>query len=150
MRAPCHFATVPACSRWWVPRRSCRAALHVFGETSVAVAGAQHLVAVAVAAIASIGLTAAGLRRRDGRAVLLGIGFSTMTALLAVHGLATPGVLVGPNGVIALTGGGSLPTGAALLALTALPGGAVRGAWRRCWSCRQCPPRPCWVSAPPG
>jgi hypothetical protein len=56
--------------------------------------------------------------------VLLGCAFSTMTALLAVHGLATPGVLVGPNGVVTLAGGASLPAGAAVLALGALP--AVR------------------------
>jgi hypothetical protein len=53
--------------------------------------------------------------------VLLGTAFSTMTALLAVHALATPGVLIGPNGVVALAGGASLPMGAAVLALTALP-----------------------------
>jgi putative nucleotidyltransferase with HDIG domain len=45
-----------------------------------------------------------------------------MTALLAVHGLATPGVLAGPNGVVAVAGGASLPAGAAVLALSALPG----------------------------
>jgi HD-GYP domain-containing protein (c-di-GMP phosphodiesterase class II) len=45
-----------------------------------------------------------------------------MTAMLAVHGLATPGVLFGPNGVVAAAGGASLPAGAAVLALTALPG----------------------------
>jgi hypothetical protein len=44
-----------------------------------------------------------------------------MTALLAVHGIATPGVLVGVNGVTKAAGGLSLPVGAALLALTALP-----------------------------
>jgi putative nucleotidyltransferase with HDIG domain len=66
-------------------------------------------------------LTAAGVRARDGRVILLGTAFSTTTALLAVHGFATPGVVVGPNGVIALAGGASLPVGAVLLALTALP-----------------------------
>jgi HD-GYP domain-containing protein (c-di-GMP phosphodiesterase class II) len=64
----------------------------------------------------------AGVRARDGRAILLGTAFSTTTALLAVHGMSTPGVLTGPNGVIALAGGASLPVGTALLALTALPG----------------------------
>jgi HD-GYP domain-containing protein (c-di-GMP phosphodiesterase class II) len=53
--------------------------------------------------------------------MLLGTAFSTMTALLAVHGLSTPGVLVGPNGLIAFAGGLSIPTGTAILALTALP-----------------------------
>jgi HD-GYP domain-containing protein (c-di-GMP phosphodiesterase class II) len=84
-----------------------------------------HFALVAAAAlaatIASAVLTAAGARRRDGRTVLLGTAFSTMTALLAVHGLATPGVLVGPNGVVAFSGAASLPAGAVVLALSALP-----------------------------
>ena len=74
------------------------------------------------AAIVAIGLTSAGVRARDGRVILLGTAFSTTTALLMVHGFATPGVVVGMNGVIALAGGASLPVGAGLLALTALPG----------------------------
>ncbi|HET6551201.1 MAG TPA: HD-GYP domain-containing protein, partial [Solirubrobacter sp.] len=44
-----------------------------------------------------------------------------MTALFAVHALSTPGVLVGKNGLISLAGGLSVPVGAGLLALTALP-----------------------------
>ena len=80
------------------------------------------VVAAGTAAVVAYGLTAAGVRARDGRAILLGTAFSTTTALLAVHGFATPGVVVGKNGVIALAGGASLPVGAALLALTALPG----------------------------
>jgi HD-GYP domain-containing protein (c-di-GMP phosphodiesterase class II) len=75
----------------------------------------------AVAAVAALGLTVAGARSRDGRAVLHGAGFSTMAALLAVHGAATPGLLVGPNGVIAFAGAASLPAGGLVLALTALP-----------------------------
>jgi len=80
------------------------------------------VVAAGTAAVVAYGLTAAGVRARDGRAILLGTAFSTTTALLAVHGFATPGVVVGMNGVIALAGGASLPAGAVLLALTALPG----------------------------
>jgi HD-GYP domain-containing protein (c-di-GMP phosphodiesterase class II) len=73
------------------------------------------------AAVASAVLSIAGARRRDGRTVLLGTAFSTMTALLAVHGFATPGVIVGPNGVVAFAGAASLPAGALVLALSALP-----------------------------
>jgi HD-GYP domain-containing protein (c-di-GMP phosphodiesterase class II) len=80
------------------------------------------VLAAGTAAIVAAGLTVAGVRARDGRAILLGTAFSTTTALLMVHGFATPGVIVGPNGVIALAGGASLPVGAGLLALTALPG----------------------------
>jgi putative nucleotidyltransferase with HDIG domain len=78
-------------------------------------------VAAAIAACAAVALSVIGVRRHDGRTVLLSTAFSTMTALLLVHGLATPGVLTGPNGVIAFAGGLSLPVGAVLLALTALP-----------------------------
>jgi putative nucleotidyltransferase with HDIG domain len=74
-----------------------------------------------VSAAASLALTVAGARANDGRAVLLGTAFSTMTALFMVHGMATPHMLVGPNGVIAAAGGLAMPIGAGLLALTALP-----------------------------
>ena len=76
------------------------------------------------AALAALALTVAGARRRDRRTVLVGTAFSAMAALLALHGIATPGILVGMNGVVAFTGGATLPVGAAVLALAALP--AVR------------------------
>ena len=55
------------------------------------------------------------------RASVSGDGAEAMSALLAIHGLATPGVLVGMNGVLALTGAATLPAGAAVLALSAAP-----------------------------
>jgi putative nucleotidyltransferase with HDIG domain len=73
------------------------------------------------AALASLALTVEGARRRDGRSVLIGTAFSVMAALLALHGLATPGFLIGMNGVVGFTGGATLPVGAAVLALSALP-----------------------------
>jgi HD-GYP domain-containing protein (c-di-GMP phosphodiesterase class II) len=72
------------------------------------------------ATVAAVALTTAGVRARDARTVLVGGGFSVMAALLAVHGLVTPGVLVGQNGVIALTGAATLPVGAAVLTLSGL------------------------------
>jgi hypothetical protein len=97
----------------------------LYGKQKVSLTPEAHffpvVVAAGMAAIVATGLTAAGVRARDGRAILLGTAFSTMTALLAVHGFATPGVVVGMNGVIALAGGASLPVGATILALTALP-----------------------------
>lgn len=71
---------------------------------------------------AALALTIVGARRGDAAVVLLATAFTAMTALLALHGLATPGVLVGPNGIVAFAGGASLPVGAALLSLSALPG----------------------------
>src|SRR4051794_20146256 len=95
------------------------------GKRMVMFAAPVHFWVVAatagLTAVASLALTLAGARGRDGRAVLLGPAFSTMTALFAVHGMATPGGLVGPNGVIAPAGGLSIPVGALLLSLTALP-----------------------------
>jgi hypothetical protein len=69
----------------------------------------------------SLALTIVGVRRGDGRVVLIGTGFTVMSALLAIHGLATPGVIIGMNGVLALTGAATLPAGAAVLALSAAP-----------------------------
>ena len=100
--------------------------LATVGDTPVDLSSEAHfwpvVIAGGTAAVVAIGLTMAGVRARDGRVILLGTAFSTTTALLMVHGFATPGVVVGMNGVIALAGGASLPVGAGLLALTALPG----------------------------
>ena len=86
---------------------------------------AVHFVGVGVSALAatavSLALTIVGVRRNDGRVVLIGTGFTVMSALLAIHGLATPGVIIGMNGVLALTGAATLPAGAAVLALSAAP-----------------------------
>jgi putative nucleotidyltransferase with HDIG domain len=101
------FVVLPAARTMWMPP----AIVHFALGSAVA----------AVGAVASLALTVAGARANDGRAMLLGIAFSTMTALLGVHAMATPGVIVGTNGVIALAGGLTAPVGAGLLALTALP-----------------------------
>src|SRR3954447_4681289 len=86
---------------------------------------AVHFVGVGVSALAatavSLALTIVGVRRNDDRVVLIGTGFTVMSALLAIHGLATPGVIIGMNGVLALTGAATLPAGAAVLALSAAP-----------------------------
>jgi putative nucleotidyltransferase with HDIG domain len=78
-------------------------------------------VSAVMAAVAALALTFVGVRRQDGRVVLVGSAFTVMAALLAIHGLATPGVLIGDNGVISLTGAATLPVGGAVLALSALP-----------------------------
>jgi putative nucleotidyltransferase with HDIG domain len=78
--------------------------------------------AAAIAFAASLALSVVGARARDGRSVLMGTAFSTMTGLFLVHALSTPGILAPMNGMIALAGGLSVPVGAGLLALTALPG----------------------------
>jgi HD-GYP domain-containing protein (c-di-GMP phosphodiesterase class II) len=104
-------------------------AAHLLGPASVSLPGWVHFVAVGqtalVATLAAITLTAVGVLRRDSRAVLVGTAFTAMAALLTIHGLATPGIIVGYNGVISFSGGATLPVGGAVLALSALP--AFRG-----------------------
>jgi putative nucleotidyltransferase with HDIG domain len=101
------------------------AVLHFFGRETVHFGGEAHfavvVLAAAIATGAAVALTWVGARRSDGRAVLVGGAFSVMAALLLLHGLTTPGILVETNGVVAFTGGATLPVGGALLALTALP-----------------------------
>jgi len=77
-------------------------------------------VSALVAAAAALVLMTIGARRGDARTVVIAGGFTIMAALLAVHGLVTPGVLVGSNGVVALSGAATLPVGAAVLALSTL------------------------------
>ena len=118
-------------SRWTIPALLCALAaapavlVALLGRTMVMPPAGVHFgvvfAAASIVAGAAAALTRAGLRARDGRAMLLGTAFSTMTALLAVHGMCTPGVLIGPNGVIAFAGGLGIPVGTGLLALTALP-----------------------------
>src|SRR5690348_9390102 len=88
-------------------------------------------VSALVATAAAVVLTTVGAREGDSRTVIVGGGFSLMAALLAVHGLSTPGVLVGPNGLIAVTGAATLPVGAAVMLLAALPPFTGRRAIRR-------------------
>jgi putative nucleotidyltransferase with HDIG domain len=101
------------------------ALLHFVGGEDVAIDGWVHFAGVAVGAgvatVAAAALTIAGARAGDGYAVLVGAAFSVMAALLCLHGLATPGILVEMNGVVAFTGGATLPVGGAILALGAIP-----------------------------
>jgi HD-GYP domain-containing protein (c-di-GMP phosphodiesterase class II) len=78
-----------------------------------------------VATLASLVLTFVALRANDGQAMLVGMAFSAMAALLLLHGVASPGVLVEMNGVVSLSGGATLPVGGAILALSLVP--AARG-----------------------
>jgi HD domain len=105
------------------------ALLHYTTGQNVSLSGDTHFWAVGVSALvataAGIALSVAGRRRRDARPVLVGTAFTVMAALLFVHGLASPGVLVGMNGVVSLTGAATLPVGGAILVLAAVPGVAV-------------------------
>jgi HD-GYP domain-containing protein (c-di-GMP phosphodiesterase class II) len=100
--------------------------LAVIGRRPVSISASIHLMAVAgsaaAAALAAIVLTMVAARRHDGRATLIGTGFSVMAAILAVHGLSTPTVLFDRNSVTAFSGAATLPVGGLILALAALPG----------------------------
>jgi putative nucleotidyltransferase with HDIG domain len=101
------------------------AVLHFVGRDKVYWDGWVHFTAVAagatLATVSAVALTIVGARRGDARAVLVGGAFSVMAALLVLHGVTTPGVLVGDNGVVAFAGGATLPVGGAILALSVLP-----------------------------
>jgi putative nucleotidyltransferase with HDIG domain len=106
------------------------AAMHfLVSEEKAPVTAIQHLVIMAIgssiAALSSLALMLAGFRQRETRAVVAGGAFAAMTLILLIHGLATPGVILGPNGVVAVAGGLALPVGGAILTLAALP--ALRG-----------------------
>jgi HD-GYP domain-containing protein (c-di-GMP phosphodiesterase class II) len=99
--------------------------LWAYGDVMVMPPLWVHFYGVGVSALAAAALAlllmSIGARRGDARTVVVGGGFTIMAALLAVHGLVTPGVLVGQNGVIALTGGATVPVGAAVLTLSGVP-----------------------------
>ena len=79
-----------------------------------------HFYAVSATALICAGLAVVlgtvGIRRRDRRSAAIGAGFTVMAALLAVHGLTTPGFLVegeytaavGVSGALAVPLGGGV------------------------------------------
>jgi HD-GYP domain-containing protein (c-di-GMP phosphodiesterase class II) len=87
------------------------------GTTHVYTVGFSAFVAV----VAAVGLTAVGARRGDTRTMIVGTAFAVMAGLLALHGFSTPGVWFGNNGVVAITGGATLPAGAIVLVFSVLP-----------------------------
>ena len=95
----------------------------IWGERVIAFNMNLHFYAVGfsalAAALAAAVLTWIGARRGDTRTVVVGTAFAAMGSLLALHGLSTPGIWVGYNGVIALTGGATLPAGAVILLASA-------------------------------
>ncbi len=102
------------------------AIVHVtLGEHHVSFSGHTHFYSVGfsalTAAVAATGLTLVGARRGDTRTMLVGTAFAVMAALLALHGFSTPGVLFGNNGVVAITGGATLPAGGVILVFSVLP-----------------------------
>jgi HD-GYP domain-containing protein (c-di-GMP phosphodiesterase class II) len=111
------------------------ALLALFGRNHTHLSTSFHFWAVTLSALAatlaSLALTLVGVRRRDARTILVGTAFSAMAGLLLIHGLSSPGMLVDAYGPAALSGAITLPVGAAVLLLSALP--PFRGQRRIGW-----------------
>jgi putative nucleotidyltransferase with HDIG domain len=101
------------------------AAIHFVGHNEVEIPTGIHFFAIGISAglatAAAVVLTMSGARRGDARSVLIGTAFSSMAALLCIHGLMTPGFLVGDNGLVAFAGAATLPVGGGVLSLAVLP-----------------------------
>jgi HD-GYP domain-containing protein (c-di-GMP phosphodiesterase class II) len=102
------------------------AVVHVVaGHRTVHFTGTTHFYSVGfsalVASVLAVGLTVIGARRGDTRTMLVGTSFAVMATLLALHGFSTPGVWFDNNGVVAITGGATLPVGALILVVSVLP-----------------------------
>ncbi len=99
--------------------------LGLTGTHMVMFVPAFHMIVVgvagALAAAASIALSIIAARRNDGRTVWVGMAFSVMAELLVIHALATPGAIMGANGVVQLAGALNLPIVGTILAASALP-----------------------------
>src|SRR5579885_2486470 len=95
------------------------------GGHPVELTGTVHFYSVGFSALlawlAAAGLTVVGARRGDMRTMVVGTAFVAMASLLALHGFSTPGVIFGNNGVVAITGGATLPVGALILVCSTLP-----------------------------
>ncbi len=112
------------------------AALIAVGGHAVTERYTLHFVAVSatmvLAITAAASLTRAGFRREDRRAVVVGTAFSAMAALLLIHALATPDILLADeNGLLGFAGGATLPVGAVILCLVGRPALRAPGAVRR-------------------
>ena len=108
-----------------LPAAAATLALAFAGHHMLMIAMPIHFVVVGLAGLVALGaafaLTYVGARAGDGRAVLVGTAFSTMASMLFIHALATPGILIGANGLVQLAGAGNLPAAAFVLALAGWP-----------------------------
>jgi HD-GYP domain-containing protein (c-di-GMP phosphodiesterase class II) len=80
-------------------------------------------------AVLALVLGIAGIRRHDRRSAAIGAGFTVMAALLAVHGLTTPGFLIedGYYAAVGVSGALAVPLGGAVILATLLSRPRSRG-----------------------
>jgi HD-GYP domain-containing protein (c-di-GMP phosphodiesterase class II) len=99
--------------------------LVVLGRDMLMLPMGLHFVVVTLLGVVALGaalvMTFVGARSGEGRSVLVGTAFATMASMLFFHGLATPGVLIGDNGLVQLAGAGNVPAAAVVLALAGWP-----------------------------
>ena len=76
--------------------------------------------AALVATVLALSVTTASRRRRDARLFLISLAFIVSAAFLGLHALATPGVLLGPNGGFELATPVGLLLAAAFCAVAAV------------------------------
>jgi hypothetical protein len=92
-----------------------------------------HFYAVSATALLCAGLAVvlgvAGIRRRDRRSAAIGAGFTVMAAMLAIHGLSTPGFLIGPGyyAAVGVSGALAVPLGGAVILAALLSQPRSRG-----------------------
>jgi HD-GYP domain-containing protein (c-di-GMP phosphodiesterase class II) len=83
-----------------------------------------HLYVVGLAGLlaggAAVAMSIVAAHRNDGHGVWLGMAFSVVATMLVIHALATPGPIVGANGLVQLAGVLNLPVGGTLLAASGL------------------------------
>jgi adenylate cyclase len=79
------------------------------------------LAASAVSVMLGATVTGAARQRRDARLLLISLAFIASAGFLGLHALATPGVLVGPNGGFELATPVGLVAAGAFVAASALP-----------------------------
>lgn len=99
--------------------------LDVRGPDPLWVIARTHFLVVSIAflltGMLAVVLGVAGQRQRNVQVTFIALAFSSLTLLTMLHGLATPGILLGSNPVIGVTSHLSLALTAGWLALSALP-----------------------------
>ncbi len=99
--------------------------LAVSGMHMVMFSAGVHMAVVGAAGTlamtSSVAMSVIAARRNDGRAVWIGMAFSVIAAVLVIHGLATPGIILPANGLVQVAGVLNLPVCGVILAASGLP-----------------------------